>query len=300
MFREWRESTNEILRGLTSVQSKFRYQVTQDYVKWLEWKLVKFPELFEGFLQKKGIINTRNLYLKEVHNLDLVLDGEKIVELSSAVTNFIAPDSNGGSDKLLIIPISTIGAGKTTLAKLMRGFSESFGHIQNDNIKSAKGKFLFEKTVMDAFRTHSTVFADRNNHLEIHRLRLSEQFKAIYPNGRILALDWEIQNLPPQEVIDESIARVIRRGENHQTLTPSNPVFRKVAASFVRHRAPFDRRNNCDRLVDDVLRMNLSDCPIQHVKNLYKKIDNLLGTDLPDEEEIMIAWRKLSSEGCKI
>lgn len=90
------------------------------------------------------------------------------------------------SDKILIFPVSIIGAGKTTLAKILRYVCPfSFCHIQSDNMPRKDTAKHFVNHVIDGFDRHQVVFADRNNHLRMHRERLTQAFLAKYPNGLV-------------------------------------------------------------------------------------------------------------------
>ena len=90
------------------------------------------------------------------------------------------------SDKILILPVSIIGSGKTTLAKVLSNVCPySFCHIQNDNMPRKFTAKHFLSHVLKAFETHQVVFADKNNHLGMHREKIAQLFLERYPNGFI-------------------------------------------------------------------------------------------------------------------
>jgi tRNA ligase len=112
------------------------------------------------FNRNKGIIRVRNMFLKEISGLESFV-GDAVVKLtrelnSEILTSQPAVDS---SEKILLMPVATIGAGKTTLARMMMSLFPSMGHVQNDNIIGKKPAAAFESSIMDHFRTCNVVFA---------------------------------------------------------------------------------------------------------------------------------------------
>ncbi len=90
------------------------------------------------------------------------------------------------SQKILLLPISIIGSGKTTLAKVLSNICPlSFCHIQSDNMPRKFAAKHFQNHVLKAFDRHQVVYADKNNHLEMHRERLTQAFIQRYPDGLI-------------------------------------------------------------------------------------------------------------------
>jgi tRNA ligase len=88
--------------------------------------------------------------------------------------------------KILILPVAIIGSGKTTLAKVLSDICPlSFCHVQSDNMPRKFTAKHFQKHVLAAFEKHEVVFADKNNHLRMHRERLTQAFVERYPDGLI-------------------------------------------------------------------------------------------------------------------
>lgn len=90
------------------------------------------------------------------------------------------------SQKILIFPVSIIGSGKTTLARILSNICPlSYCHIQSDNMPRKFAAKHFLNQVLKGFEGHQVVFADKNNHLEIHREKLTQAFVQRYPDGMI-------------------------------------------------------------------------------------------------------------------
>ncbi|KAL3894824.1 MAG: hypothetical protein SGCHY_005052 [Lobulomycetales sp.] len=158
--------------------------------------------------------------------------------------------------KTLLLPCAIVASGKTTLAvSLARALGPSMAHVQSDDIKAKKPAPIFIRRVIEAFDSHDTVFADKNNHLPQHRSTLTRAFREAYPDGLIVALNWELGGLSRREVIEIAGQRIRDRGEEHQTLTPQKtPEYERIIGMFLRDRVPIDiEENREDALIDHVI-----------------------------------------------
>ena len=279
MFREFREATVSILKH----HPKFtpRYQLTFKYMAWVHKKMRQEPTFFQGFLNNKGIIMARNAFLIE-ERLDGV--GEHIVRLakdfaadsmtrstsSKTLEETLKQPLDSATTKILIIPVAIVGSGKTTLARVLSSVSpRSFAHIQSDNVFSKKNAAAqFTKAVIEAFKTHDVVYADKNNHLFQHRQTICREFKQLYPGGSVVLLDWQVEKHDRSRVIQFCKNRIMSRydfyvtdncrGENHQCLTPSLvPQFEGIIRNFISKRDPVDVTLPADSLVDRIVSMDL-------------------------------------------
>ena len=209
MFREWREVTRSVIANRPL--RKPRFGLTQKYIQWAQAKYRQKPHLFRGFNEGKGIIALRSLFLQEVEGITNFM-GAEVIALCSIPPVMEDGELDKGKEKTLLIPIATIASGKTTLARCLTIlFPELIGHIQNDNIQVKRSAPFFEQQIMEEFMTHDMVVADRNNHLFQHRDGLSNAFKAEYPAGKIVALDWNIGSLEKKFVMDLTAARIEKR-----------------------------------------------------------------------------------------
>jgi tRNA ligase len=215
MFREWREVTMQLLKGKAHFTPK--YQLTYKYIRWVKRKKQENPRFFDGFQQMKGIIKARNTFLLE-EKLPCV--GEHII---AAAKDFTLPEETITSleslsiymhqnKKVLIIPIATVGAGKSTLGQLLSQKSPvTFAHIQSDHMPRKYTSKHFVKHLIDAFDKADVVYADRNNHLRQHRKALGQAFRQKYPSGLMIALDWQVETYRPNDVIEFCEMRILSR-----------------------------------------------------------------------------------------
>nr|KAJ3417896.1 hypothetical protein HK105_000621 [Polyrhizophydium stewartii] len=305
MFREWREATLAVLAG-RGEKLKPRHKLTKKYIAWVVEKRRTHPALFAEYVHMKGIIRARNMFLREVEGLDTIV-GSHIMSLAHDVTGDAglvrrsddegdgvpsssttarkasaapvsgpiarAAQSGKGSDKTLLIPIATIGVGKSTVARALKLlFPTRMAHIQSDQIRAKKPGPLFVRTVVESLRDAELVFADRNNHLQMHREALSMAFRSLYPHGTIVAVDWQVEKHEPHELVRMTCDRVRERGENHLTLTPKRtPQYESIVNMFVRNRAPLDGSEPADSLIDAVIPVEINDPADVTLKRINNK-----------------------------
>ncbi|KAJ3027285.1 hypothetical protein HDV00_011273 [Rhizophlyctis rosea] len=277
------------------------------------------PELFAQYGQQKGIIQARNLFLKES---DIPEIGSHIVEEARRTTQEYKSgqatikaegeeeeeklqqdlleeersrqrtdgvarvgQGNGGTNKVLILPIACIGAGKTTLGRILKNLYPSVEHIQSDNVL-AKKRGAFEREVMNALEHCDVVIADKNNHMSMHRRDITRDFKWRYPDGKIVALDWQIERMNRDECVRIASERVLLRGENHQSLTPARTKdFQNVIWSFVTKRDPLDLRSDTDKLIDEIVPLNMTDPQSAHIPRVCRAV----GWPEPTTEQFEVA-----------
>ncbi|KAJ1548688.1 hypothetical protein HK405_000609 [Cladochytrium tenue] len=215
-------------------------------------------------------------------------------------SRLLAPSGDGpqtGPRVVLIVPIAIVGLGKTTLGKSLARLlpahhgayaSASFYHIQSDD---SRGKANFLKRVSGALSAAATgkrassrgdpdalrvVFADRNNHLPMHRDELTSVFRAAVPagvNAAVLAVEWAVKKDDRRDVLGTSVERIESRGDSHQTLTPSKvPSFREVVQRFYADFAPLDRRSKNDSRFDAAVQIPLALSNEDRVRLIYDAI----------------------------
>ena len=223
LFRQWRNINEYIVSGEWNLLKQDDI-LSRKYIMWAIKKRSMMPELFERCKnEKKGVIELRNLFLTEENGIERLV-GPHVVALAKygngpeyktessrkPVVNYLL--SNDVAKKTLLIPVATVGAGKSTLARALKTlFPSKIGHIQNDHIAGKKTAPIFTSKVLEAFDTYDIVFADRNNHLDQHREQLSVAFKTIYPKGNIIVLDWGVEKESASSVIELTKSRIIER-----------------------------------------------------------------------------------------
>ncbi|KAF9292402.1 hypothetical protein BGZ68_006348 [Mortierella alpina] len=264
MYREWREITKHILSVINKAKKtpskplstdskqasvkaatmvpeeklnlRMRYPLTKPYVEFVKELLKTQPELFAGYNKNQGIIAVRDMFLKAWESKSTV------DQASSLKLPEVALKSSNDYQRTVIIPIATIGCGKTTVSVAL---SKLFGwaHVSSDDFhhfrKSAGQRFL--KEIVNQLKTNTVVIADRNNHESIHRQRIMDEVVAAFPKTRFVALFWSHDDLPLSRIRELEVERVRSRGSNHQSLIPEYcPEFESIIQRFLKTFEPFN------------------------------------------------------------
>ncbi|KAF8320353.1 hypothetical protein DL93DRAFT_2073938 [Clavulina sp. PMI_390] len=251
MYRAWREITKVILTAkskkppvsgsdISIPKSRVARPESRLYRNWVEKEIDARPEDFAEYAKGKGIIETRERFLKWLESeegqtrLEKVKAGEE-EEVEPAKNDVVQPEVKG-KGKLVIVPIAVPGCGKTSVAVALTHLFPSFGHTQSDDVKTKKTAPTFQRNITELLKTHSVVIADRNNHLAQHRQGIRAAADALNPKPnpkspemtpttpipvRLVALNWSLNTLPISTVHRHCATRVMNRGENHQSLRPS-------------------------------------------------------------------------------
>ncbi|KAF9962281.1 hypothetical protein BGZ72_008416 [Mortierella alpina] len=292
MYREWREVTKHILsvtnkakktalapQSTTSKQSgikdaivvpeeklnlRMKYPLTKPYVEFVKDLLKAQPELFAGYNKNQGIIAVRDMFLKAWGSKSSV-EQKASLELPKAT-----PKSSEDYQRTVLIPIATIGCGKTTVSVAL---SKLFGwaHVSSDDFhhfrKSAGQRFL--KEIVNQLRTNTVVIADRNNHESIHRERIMDEVVAAFPKTRFVALFWSHDDLPISRIRELEVERVRARGSNHQSLIPQYcPEFESVIQRFLKTFEPFNPMGKPDSNFSCVIECKVGEESATFVKRI--------------------------------
>lgn len=210
MYRQWREATKAIAAGKPP-KFKKHVTITEQYLQYARRQFAENPKLVKLYNQNHGIISMRDGFLKEKG-----LKGSEIIAMETQDGD----KSPSISRDVVLVPIASIGCGKTTVALgLTKLFG--FGHVQNDNIQGQKGRpKRFVQEVTASLAIHKAVIADRNNHQKRERKQIIEDVRRIIPEARFIALHYVHE--PKSELADEirrvTQQRVLDRGDNHQTI----------------------------------------------------------------------------------
>lgn len=163
MYRDWREVTKALLSKGAKVssvpKSKLRREETKVYVQWVIKEINKDRAQFSAYGKGKGIIATRERFLKWFESEDgqkRVLD----VKASSGESGIGKRVEEKEYAKTIIVPVAIPGVGKTSVAVALSHLF-GFGHTQSDDIKAKKAAPVFIQNVTNLLRKHDVVIADK-------------------------------------------------------------------------------------------------------------------------------------------
>ncbi|KAG0229577.1 hypothetical protein BGW42_001456 [Actinomortierella wolfii] len=298
MYREWREITKHLWsrrhreerkaksKGQGAVKAettpteldnwvRTKYPLTKHYVAFVMRLMSEKPELFAGYNKNQGIIAIRDMFLQHWEALPQA-ERDTLQGPTTSAPSSAANDAQDQFDRTLIVPIATIGCGKTTASVAL---SQLFGwaHVSSDDFnhfsKSAGKRFI--KEVVFQLGTNEVVIADRNNHQFFHREKLLEAVRETWPKTRFVALYWSHENKSAIEIIEEAGKRVENRGKNHQVMTPEYcPEYMDVIGMFVRHFEPLNPLFPPDNGFHQVIEVQFGDDARTVVQ---KVVDELVG-----------------------
>ncbi|KAG0244241.1 RNA ligase-domain-containing protein [Mortierella sp. GBAus27b] len=284
MYREWREVTKYLWSqemkkakgGKTAattsdgvpqtMSARIKYPLTKSYIEFVKDLMQKQPELFVGYTKNQGIIAVRDMFLKEWESKT-----KKEQESLLAVPG-ISANSEEDFQRTVLIPIATIGCGKTTVSVAL---SKLFGwaHVSSDDFhyvrRNAGQKFI--QAVVDKLQDNLVVIADRNNFELMHRERIIAGVREKYPKTRFVALHWSHDELPIERIREMEIERVKSRGNNHQSLTPEYaPEFETIIQRFLKSFEPFNPMMEPDSNFRHVVECKVGEESLSFVERIVK------------------------------
>ncbi|KAF9652387.1 RNA ligase [Thelephora ganbajun] len=280
MYRDWREVTKILLgtKGPLSdarlPKAKLKLPETKLYVKWIKAEIGRDRGQFENFNKGKGIIATRERFLKWMETS----------EAKEVAADEDASTPNLTFGKTIILPIAVPGAGKTSVSvALERLFG--FGHTQSDDVKSKKAAPQFIRNVQALLKKHDVVIADKNNHLRQHRMALRDAVRSYNPPVRLLALNWAFEQ--PLATIHRICSdRVYDRGGKHQTLHADvrGKSHEDVIWQFLEQREELEEHE-----VDAVIEMDITEDIEQALDRAVDGCVRILGLEKPEQEKVGLA-----------
>ncbi|KAK8859569.1 RNA ligase-domain-containing protein [Apiospora arundinis] len=206
MYRQWRECTKALIAGKPPKYKK-HVKITEEYLLYARKRLAQDPKLGKLYNQNHGIIQLRDDFLafKQLKGSEAANWEAQMGEDTSALV----------SGDVVIVPIATIGCGKTTVAVALTHLF-GWGHVQNDNITGKNRPKQMTQAIMDQLEYHPVVISDRNNSERREREQIIKDVKMAHTNARLVAMNFAHHDL--DEVRRVTRERVLERGDNHQTI----------------------------------------------------------------------------------
>lgn len=315
MYRQWREVTKEYITNRTRI---FRFKkhkfITNKYLDFAIPLLDKDPQLCEDYLNGFGIIKLRNLFLQSYGMTGMqILNHEKVKELE--LRNAIDYDKVDEHTKFLIFPIAVIGCGKTTTALTLKHlYKDTWGHIQNDDIRGKDKTMLIKKSLEKLSEPNiKCVFVDRNNHQYRERKQLfewvdelKEEYLPYDTNVKIIGISF-LSRDDIDTVKEITVKRVLERGDNHQTIRLNQYGEKKVIgimSGFWKRFQPVDLNNYPDNAFDLMINLKVVDdnSSLSNTESIIKQIHKeypVLIPTLPSKDELNNAFQEALSHQTK-
>ncbi|CUM57285.1 unnamed protein product [Debaryomyces tyrocola] len=310
LYRQFREVTKSLMSNklpISAIMAKVKKHkyITLKYLEFIKVLFANEPSYKDNFLKGFGIIKIRQLFLKEnglnaINGIELIeydsLDKLKELSLNDEPTSY----------KYVLIPISTIGCGKTTVFQTILNLFPNWAHVQNDNIanNSTKNKLVVQCLTELARPEASLVFCDRNNHQKRERQQLFDQFLSLKDNYlsadiglKFIAINFVDVSLDKQELFDVTYDRISKRGDNHQSIkfNTDAKLANQVMNGFIKRFQRLDINQEPDNQFDLVINMKISaDSSFFNSKTIIEELKQFPGLvdTIPSDADIENSFKK--------
>ena len=283
MYRQWRECTKALIAGKPP-RFKKHQKITEEYLVFARQQLARNKGLAKAYNANHGIIKMRDDFLRE--------RGVKGSEV--AREEYLDTGNTGGTrnatNNIILVPIATIGCGKTTVATALTKLFP-WGHVQNDNITGQKGRpKQFSTLLCNQMAEHPVVIADRNNHQKRERKQIFDDVSRVVPETKYVALHYVHANL--SDVRKVTRARVLERGDNHQTIqasTKSSHEITSIMDGFLHRFEPLDLTSDPDSNFDEIIDLDVvedSRHNLDLVVNALHKAFPKVVTEVPSPQQL--------------
>lgn len=303
LYRHFREITKRYIKNeksisLTMPTIKRNVYVSLKYLEFIDRHFAKDDNTWaEKYLEGHGIIELRELFVKDFHQgsgIELL----KFSEMDEKMNNLSITEY-----KYVIIPIATIGCGKTTVFHTL---SDLFGwaHIQNDNISTSATKNKFVEMGLDALITNDAVLLDRNNHQFRERKQLYDSFLSLkdkcLPSNvglKFILVNFIDESLSQDELWNITFNRIKDRGDNHQCIkvNEDEALARSIMKGFITRFQPLETSKEPDLLFDLTINLKLSDGSLKNTtvvcQSIHQHFPKLI-KELPSESQFEKSFEK--------
>lgn len=282
MYRQWRECTKAIIAG-NPPKFKKHHRITEEYLHFARKQLHANPGLGKAYNQNHGIIKLRDDFLTERG-----LKGSDIIrqEMESGAT-----DASNIEDNVVLVPVATIGCGKTTVALALAKLF-GWGHIQNDNITQKSKPLKFAKGVCIGLVEHPVMIADRNNHQRRERKQVIDDVLKIVPEAHFVALHYVHERSNYNHIREVARDRVLTRGDNHQTIQAGSKGQDEIVSimeGFMQRFERVDPEKDPDDGFDLVIDLDVTASSRENLETIVAKLNaefpRLFGT-MPTGEDL--------------
>lgn len=300
LYREMRQVTRQYLQAgvVPQMQSrKMKHKlVCMDYLNYAMPVLESDKDLAEQFMQGHGVIALRKAYFAQrgISSMDLAVQVN-----SDQTVNCAAPQAPITDSQLryIIIPVATIGCGKTTTALTLQNlYPDYIGHVQNDDIQRPVGSKLMERG-LNVLLSKPIVFLDKNNHKFVERRQVFDDLKklnGVFPREKIKVICLNFlagKNSRDSDLWEITRQRIIARGDEHQSIKVKRDgvlAVEGIMKGFINRFQPLNTKKAPDSLFDDIIDMEVGE--LSSLKNALK-LDEYFRREAPQ-----IKWPEVTTE----
>ncbi|KAF2452398.1 RNA ligase-domain-containing protein [Lineolata rhizophorae] len=252
MYRQWRECTKAMIAGKAPKYKKHQ-KITEKYLTFARRRFQEQPGLTKQYQNNHGIISLRNQFLASEG-----VTGADVIQAEIAGGEY--KPARDVTMNVVLIPIATIGCGKTTVALALKNLF-NWGHVQNDNIEGQKNRpRRFAQALANGLIQYPVMIADRNNHQKRERRQLMQDVSSMLPEVKFVALHYVHDRGNYDEIRKAMRERVFSRGDNHQTIHASTDAGKVegIMDGFLQRFEPCDPDSEPDNGFDLVIDLDVT------------------------------------------
>ncbi|CCU75226.1 t-RNA ligase [Blumeria hordei DH14] len=205
IYRQWREYTKAMIKSQFFPRNNDI--MTHEYLEFAQKKLLQNPELGKAYLNNHGVIRFREEFVRKNNISDFSILKRSLIVRKLSLKDVV--------DNIILVPISTIGCGKTTVS-LSLSFLFGWGCVRNNTIEGRNRPYKFAEKVLEELTKKPVVFADRSNVQKFHRNQLILHFSTKRPQARMIALNFMKNEASFKDIRKVAQDRILPRIENHQ------------------------------------------------------------------------------------
>ena len=267
MYRQWRECTKAVIAGKPPKFNKHK-KITEEYLLFARRQLAKDPTLGKLYNQNHGIIRMRNDFLR-----DRGIKGSDIIRQELEAGEVVG--SQQVTRNVVLVPIATIGCGKTTVALALVELFD-WAHIQNDNIQGKQKMLQFSQGICNLLAGHPVVIADKNNHQRRERRELFDSVSRIIPDAHYVALHWRHDPSNFDQIRATMRERVLNRGDNHQTIQAGSKNQQEtigIMEGFLHRFEPCDTEKQPDSTFEYVIDLDVTSSSRENLETIVSQLN---------------------------
>ncbi|KAI1275292.1 RNA ligase-domain-containing protein [Xylaria sp. FL0933] len=288
LYRQWRECTKLLIAGKPPKYKKHA-KITEEYLLYARHRLAKDPELSKLYNQNHGIISLRDEFLAHKN-----LKGSDAANIENTVGN----GTESVSGDVVLVPIATIGCGKTTVGVALNHLF-GWGVVQNDNIQGKGRPARMVQAIMSLLMESPVVIADRNNSERREREQIIKDILIQHKNARLVALNFAHGDI--DEIRRVTRERVLKRGDNHQTIQAASDENKVIGImeNFISRFQPCDPESSPDNGFDFVIDLDPAQGSRENVEKVVTELHRrypLLIPNLPSTEDMDNAVKRAIEE----
>ncbi|KAK8156280.1 RNA ligase-domain-containing protein [Phyllosticta citrichinensis] len=299
MYRQWRECTKALIAKATPKVKKHK-AITEEYLAYAKRRLANDPALAKAYTQNHGIIKLRDDFLRErgVKGSDII---RQEIEAGEE-----GPEKRNVTRDVVLVPIATIGCGKTTVAVALAKLF-GWGHVQNDNIEGKKNRpQRFVEEICRTLKNYPVMIADRNNHQKREREQIIKDLSRAIPGVSLVALHYVHERENYDQIRKVMQDRVLSRGDNHQTIQANKKGSKEVIGimeGFLERFQPLNADEPPDDGFDTVIDLDVASSSRENLETVvaqlhseYPKLFNEMPTATDLDNAIDAALHKYKPE----